>query len=77
MEKLDFDEMKKVSGGVLSITEKNGKFKVIKEYEPEFSNQGDAESWLRGKAEKCLDYGCGRHRHKPSMRCGPGENCKP
>ncbi len=77
MEKLDFDEMKKVSGGVLSITEKNGKFKVIKEYEPEFSSQEEAQSWLNGKAEKHLDRGCRRHGHKPFMRCGPGENCKP
>lgn len=75
MGKLNFDDMKKVSGGKLDIVERDGKFRVIKEYENEFSSRDDAQKWLDCKAEKCLDKECGKHHrhchHMPPMSPPP------
>ena len=73
---LNFNDMDKVAGGKLDIVERDGKFRVIKEYENEFNSKEDAESWLYGKAEKCLDKECGKPRcHGPGCKHdhgGPG-----
>ena len=70
MGKLNFDDMNKVAGGKLDIVERDGKFKVIKEYENEFSNRDDAQKWLDGKAEKCLDRECGKNHHHGNHSLG-------